>query len=131
MSYNNPRLTGDMTGLQALQVMGGHNPGAISVLVKISHEAERIDPDDAFGYLGVLMGLDTLGIYEHNIWGLYKDICGQDLVSMLGVLRAWQLGILPEAELKAVMQAERTPDAGWLPNLLAKVRERLPRFGKV
>jgi hypothetical protein len=107
------------------------NPGALSVCMQILKDSTT-DPDNALGGLGVLLSLDTLEIYGSHIWLLYKDICGENLENMLGVLRAWQLGFLTENTLKeAVLNCNRPP---WhhgldVENLVAQVKERLPNFG--
>ena len=129
MSYANPRITlADDTRSIIIKMSGG-NPGAMNVLMQIVEQGATIDPDDVFGSLGPMLGLDTLDIYEGRIWMLYKDLCGQDIVSMLGMLRAVQLGHLDEGALqRAIDHGE--PENGWVAGHLAKVRERLPRFGQ-
>jgi hypothetical protein len=112
------------------------NLGAVSVLLRSLQEGAAIDPDNAFGGGGAAFALDTDDIYGGRIWQLYKDVCGQDLVRMLGVLRAVQLGLLPRARLQAAIDGQRKVapaqhplTAGELDALLVQVRDRLPRFG--
>jgi hypothetical protein len=130
MSYDRPRLQLTMTLADAIKAFsrtddGGYNPGAVSVLTQIVAHAERIDPDDCFGPLGPMMGLDNLDCYGSRIWMLYKDVCGQNLHAMLGVLRAVQLGFTTEREVNASIDRRAALD---VPALLAQVKERLPNF---
>jgi hypothetical protein len=50
-----------------------------------------------------LLWLDTLNIWDSDIWLLYKDICGQDLPTMLAVIRAWQMGKITEADIHSAL----------------------------
>jgi len=106
------------------------NPGALRVLVDAFQSGGTIDPDALFGGVHVLLELDELDIVGPRIWILYKDVCGQDMVTFIAVLRAWQLGILQRTQLVAA-------SAGWSPcvdfnpaEILAQVKSRLPRFGE-
>jgi len=103
------------------------NPGAIRVLLEAIKRGKTIDPDDAFGGFGVVMMLDGLGIYGSRIWMLYKDVCKQDMVSMFGILRAYQLGYLSEESLNQAI--DNYGDGVDVEVLVAKVKEYLPRFG--
>ena len=127
------RITGDMNGMQMIMVMAGGNPGALRVVMELMTKGGDIDPDSALGGMGCVLGLDTHKIYEDKIWMLYKDICGHDLTSVVGLLRGVQLGIMSESELtKAInhpsgygqMAEERIAD------VLKQVRAQLPNFGK-
>jgi hypothetical protein len=101
-------------------------PGAIRVLMEIMHETESIDPDNMLGPVGVLCYLDSLGIYGSRIWMLYKDVCGQDLVKTLAMIRACQLGIISADALDLAIDGQHNLDAD---TVLAQVREQLPEFG--
>jgi hypothetical protein len=103
------------------------NPGAATVCGEMLLKTPQIDPDSALGGLGALLSLDTLEIYGSRIWGLYKDVCGQNLVKMEGVLRANQLGFIGG---HAINHAIDNRGEGINPDkLLAEVKEHLPRFG--
>jgi hypothetical protein len=120
----------DTTPMDIMVMLAEGNPGAASVLGKMFHEGEAIDPDSMLGGMSGLFALDTLGIYGSHIWVLYKDICGQNLVRMLGLLRANQLGFLSNADLKNAVHALPADRALDVDALLAKVKEQLPRFGE-
>jgi hypothetical protein len=120
----------DTTPMDIMVMLAEGNPGAASVLGKMFNQGEAIDPDSALGGMSGLFALDTLGIYGSHIWVLYKDICGQNLVRMLGLLRANQLGFLSNADLKSAVHALPADRALDVDALLAKVKEQLPRFGE-
>jgi len=111
----------------AIIKMAGGNPGAISVCTRALTEGGEIDPDSAFGGIGVLLSLDTHSIYEHRIWMLYRDVCGQDLVALCGVLRGVQLGIVPEQVVQHAI--DHMGEGLDVPGVLAGVRKELPAFG--
>lgn len=64
------QLTDSM--IDILHKMCEGNPGGLTVMLKLYEQNPRIDPKDAFGGLGPLFHLDTLGIYGSAIWVLYK-----------------------------------------------------------
>ena len=73
-----------------------------------------------------MLQLDIHGIYGHRVWMLYKDVCRQNLVDMIGILRAVQLGILPEATLNRAIDGDR--NAVDVPAEMALVRGCLIDF---
>lgn len=122
-------------GLQIIMKMSDGNPGGAMVLVALMTEQEvkvsEIDPDNVFGAIGVVLFLDTLEIYGSNIWVLYKDICGKNYVTMIGLLRAIQLGFMNVSILKAEFEKPYAHlDQAVIDDMMAKVRERLPHFQK-
>ena len=112
------------------------NPGALSVLVRIVKESPVIDPDSAMAGLGPLLDFDTMGLYGSKIWLLYKDVCQYDLTRMLGLLRARQLGLLPEKFILDAIEAADTGQRAKIPHtdnldvIVFKVKDRLPKFAK-
>lgn len=121
------RLKLEDTPLDILTKLSEGNPGAFTVCMKILAEGGKIDPDDIFGGLGALMQLDTHGIYGSRIWMLYKDVCGENLVNTLAVLRACQLGYLSESVM--LHATDNGGDGVNVPELVDTVKKRLPRFG--
>lgn len=122
----NERIELTDTTMEILMKMSEGNPGAVSVLAKMLKEGGTVDPDGFMGGLGAILSLDTLGIRGHKIWMLWKDVSGQKLGIMLGLLRANQLGFLSKAGL---LHAIENRGAGLdIPALLAQVKERLPAF---
>lgn len=109
--------------------MSEGNPGALTVLVSIL-SSDSIDPDNGLGGLGVILNLDSLGIYGTDIYILHNDICEGDIVKTLAVLRAVQLGFFSGDLLKATSHAQDRSGKALVPvdKLYAKVKERLPNF---
>lgn len=126
MSYQNPRLKLEMTMLQSMVAFAEGNPGAANVLARIVKEAIAIDPDDVFQGLGAIASLDNLDCYGCRIWMFYNDVCGQDLPTMIGVMRASQLGFTTDGAINRAIDGDKS--ALEIPDLLAKVKERLPAF---
>jgi hypothetical protein len=76
-----------------------------------------------------ILRMDTLGIYGARLWLLHKDVCGEDLVATIGLIRANQLGMLgPDSLNHAIDNRGNGVD---VPIILENVRERLPAFGQV
>lgn len=115
------------TPLTSIAKLSEGNPGAVSVLLELFQHNATIDPDSAFGPISSILHLDTLGIYGSKIWVLFKDCCNSDLVGLVTVLRAVQLGILPTYEIKEALQRCAPLD---ITSLLTAVQAELPSFAK-
>jgi len=109
------------------------NWGCLTVLAAIIEVGSEIDPYAA--PVMVLLQLDELGIYGEDVWLLFKDICKEHFPSMIGILRAEQLGYLRKeflhAELKRVREGvdwEMRWSVQYVESLLAQVKQRLPNF---
>lgn len=110
----------------ALLKMSEGNPGALTVCVQILKNGEQIDPDNAMGGLGVILFLDTLGLYGPKIWMLFADVCEHNLSKMLAVLRAAQLGLITDKQLGQAV--ENYGEGLDIPTICTQVTQRLPRF---
>lgn len=128
MSIKHERIGLNDNLKDAILKLAEGNPGAAVVCTKLAFRNTSIDPDSAMGVFSSILGLDTLGIYGPRIWMLYKDFCGQDLVTTIGVLRAWQLGFLSESKLNHAI--DHYGDGVDIDELMKSVRERLPNFAK-
>ena len=120
------RIEGTDTMPTVIIKMSGGNPEAMRVCMDILEHGEEIDPDAAMGGFAALLSLDSHGIYEHRIWMLYKDVCGEDLPTMLAINRACQLGIIDRGTLDTAIDGY-----GRGLNVLEVVRQvkdRLPAF---
>lgn len=130
------KIKGHDTLIQTLTSLSEGNPNALSVLVQIMREGDKVDPSSIAGSLGAVMVVDQLQLYGPLLWVLYKDLCDQDIIQTLAVLRAVQLGLLPgQAVVDAVHESENVsrPHARLdfnAPSILDKVRARLPNFGR-
>jgi len=107
------------------------NPGALQVIMGIIEYGGKIDPDDAFGGFGSLLHLDNIGVYGSKIWMLFKYICGCNLSHTIAMIRAVQLGILPEKELLDALSRPYANGIFDVPSYVAKVKERLKAFRDV
>lgn len=121
------RITGSDSIIDALVKLSDGNPGAINVLTGIVKHGSEIDRDSV-GPLFSILFLDTLELYGPSIWILYKKVCKQNLILFLAVIRACQLGIISEEDIKISLK----PDAYNLDveDIHKKVCERLPNFTK-
>ena len=104
-------------------------PGALRICMEILQRGQLIDPDGALGGLGILLSLDTLKIYGSRIWMLYKDVCKENLIDMLAVLRANQLGYISTIQLNRAIDNRGIGID--IKDCYKKVKIRLPNFNKV
>jgi hypothetical protein len=102
------------------------NPGAIRVCCELVMRTSHIDPASALGAVGALLLLDTFHIYGPRIWMLYKDVCGEDIAKVIGLLRAVQLGLLPQSKLNHAIDSYG--DGVVVDECMTKVKEQLPNF---
>lgn len=108
--------------------MAQGNPGAMQVILRIFQEGAAIDPDNAIGSIGTILHLDTFEIYSHRIWMLYKDVCKENLVNMISIVRAVQLGLITKDVMNHAI--DNRGDGIDLDETLKKVQEKLPDFAK-
>lgn len=95
-------------------------------MCEIIKHGPRIDPDNPEGF-GPILALDSIGIYGPDIWLLWKDVCGENPVKVVGILRAWQLGMVSSEQLKSACSG-KPYDPLPVEELIAMVRHRLPNF---
>ena len=126
-SHGNARiqLTDNVQDVLLKMVEG--NPGAVTVCMQLLEKGRKIDPDGFMGGLGIILSLDTHSIYGSRIWMLYKDVCGEHLGRMCGLLRAVQLGFFSDSNLDAMIDGNYTGEKT-LDGLVVEVQERLPNF---
>ena len=84
-------ITADDWARDAVLKMAEENSNAITVLVEILNQGDFIDRNARFGGLLSLLLLDRFEIYGNQIWVLYKDICGGDILKTIATLRAAQM----------------------------------------
>lgn len=115
--------------MDAVVKMCNGNLGAMHPLMQLL-ESDHVDPDNALGGIGVMLFLDSLCIYDTDIYVLYSDICDKDIVKMIAVLRAVQMGLFPSAVLKDVCSRQDFSGKEIVPvnDLYNKVKEAFPRF---
>ncbi len=111
-----------------LMKMGEGNPGGLRVMMDIISLGPEIDPDDFAKGLGTILWMDSLNIRGSKIWMLYKDVCGEDLIKTMGMMRATQLGVInSETLLHAIDNYGNGVD---VEDCLRKVKAELPNFGR-
>lgn len=118
---------------EAMLKMSEGNPGAMTVLIDLINREHLIDPDSALGGLGTMLSMDDVDIRGPLIWVCYKDLCGEDLVKMVGLWRGAQLGFVTRDDIKfEIEQLNAGPHAIGIDvdGVLEKVRARLPNFYK-
>jgi len=96
------RIEGSDSMLDVIVKMVEGNPGATNVLAQVIEATPMIDPDNAFGGLGVMMSLDTYGIYGSDIYVLFNDKCDSDIRKFLMILRATQMGFCNHVKLAEI-----------------------------
>lgn len=124
-----PRIQLGDTLISAVSKLSEGIPGATIVLTDLAFKIPEIDPDAILGPWSHLAQLDIFGIYGSRIWSLYKDVCGQNLVNMIGLLRAVQLGFLSESRLNHVIDG-MSVSSGWVEGYVDQVKRQLPNFAK-
>lgn len=114
----------------AIAKMSDGNPGAITAMIEIFNNSNRIDPDDAMGGIGKLLMLDKLGIYGTSIYVLYNDICDRDIAKTIAIIRSAQLGLFPTTILKEACFRQDYSGRKMIPveELCQKIKEKLPQF---
>lgn len=92
----NSRITLNMSVSQMIIEMSDGIPGCLFVLMDLYTKSPEIDKANALAGFGPIVALDSYRIYGSDVWILYKDICGEKLYKLIAILRAMQLGNLPE-----------------------------------
>lgn len=115
---------------EGLISLSGGNPGAVTAMLSGIEAISEIDPDNALGGLFVLGMLDDMGVYESDIWILFKDVGGQRPEHFLAVLRAYQLGLVGAKEVHGALRdpAEGTALTARIPNLVTEIQTKVPAF---
>jgi hypothetical protein len=120
------RITDLNCSLKAIVIkLVGGNPGAVRVCCEIISKAEQIDPDSNLG-LGALLSFDSYHIYDERIWMLFKDVCEGNVVKVIALLRAVQLGLLSISTLNHAI--DNYGEGLNINECIAKVRKQLPNF---
>lgn len=78
------------------------------------------------GPISELVQMDTQGIYGSRIWTLHAKVCGHDLTKTLGVMRAYQLGIVNAADLNHAI--DHNGEGINVDDLVSSVRRVLESF---
>lgn len=121
---------------ECIIIIAEGNPGAVTAMMHIIAEKPKIDPDAFDGGALFPLDMDQYGFYGSQIWILWKDVCKQEAINLIALLRANQLGqlagITGERIQKAVAAHNARPfeaEEFDFPTIIAAVKERLPKFG--
>jgi hypothetical protein len=113
--------------------MSDGNPGAVTTLIEVIKNGEKIDPQSAFAGVGSILLLDSFGIYGSSIYILYNDKCNKNIRKFIMLLRAVQLGFLRVDRLKKLAEDQtrqiNLSDEEW-GDIGIKVCEILEDFAK-
>ena len=121
-----PRIELNDSLCSIVMKMAGFNLGAEIVLLRLLNDGDNINPDTNRGGLEAIFVLDILGIYGSKIWMLYKDVCRENLIYMMGLLRAYQLGMLTQAEILSAIDNQSSLNVA---EYIAKIQASFPNFG--
>jgi hypothetical protein len=112
--------------MSAIMKLVEGNPGATTVCADIFKIAHEVDPDAALEGMAPIFQLDTMGIYGSRIWMLYKDVCKGNIVKVIAVLRAVQLGLISVSILNHAI--DNYGEGLDINEAHMKVKECLPNF---
>lgn len=112
--------------------MSDGNPGAVTAILELLQCSAKIDPDNALGGLGIILNLDSNNIYGTDIYVLWNDICDRNIIKMIAVIRASQMGLFSNTILKNACSRQDYSGQKMVPveDLYKQVCERLPDFDK-
>ncbi len=122
MNQNNCRIQLEMSMIEAIMAIVEGNPGSARVAMELIKDNERVDPLDVMGPWGPLLHIDMLGLYGPRLWMLYKNVCDQNVINTLAILRANQLGFISAGDLNRAINGEITIGVD---DLRTRVREEL------
>ena len=125
------KLTLDMTGRESIVLMCDGNPGALNVLLELVDKNAIVDTDSVLGFMTTMCGMDESGIYGSDIWILYKDICGSDVVMLMALFRGKQMGLIREEDILHDMRCATHMRKLDIQDVYDRVVEVLPNFNKV
>jgi len=80
--------------ISAVAKMSNGNPGAMTFMMKLITDAEKIDPGNQMGGLHSMLLADTFGIYGTDLYVLWSDICNRNTGLAMAMLTGAQLGII-------------------------------------
>jgi len=110
---------------QIVSKLAEDHPGALAVLTNAMQTAPQVDPQDIFQGMGVMLSLDTQAIYGEDIWTLYQVVCEEDIVRFLGMMRACQMGVLIDQDLKLAIRGRTMIDTK---SIMRAIVHKLPSF---
>jgi len=80
------------------------NPGAMTAIMNLMKETPMIDSDSIFSEMGPILMFDEYEIYGTDIYILWNDKCQKDCRKVNLLIRATQLGFLPESRIQELAE---------------------------
>ncbi len=103
---------------------------ALDPLFKIRQLTFQIDPDSYSSDWGASYFADlcVLGIYGERIWQLYHDVCGEDIMKMLALLKSKELGLIEKKVIyHAILNEGACIKDNW-DTIVANLKAKAPSF---
>ena len=122
----NGRIKCGMWVIDVLDVMSGGDADVLDVCIKLWEYGEKLDPNNFYCGFSLMLILDSLGIYDAEIFKLWDDVCEKDVGKIAIILIAYQLGLISREKLSyAINHGGKGVDL----NVLARiVKCRLPHL---
>lgn len=102
------------------------NPGAITAMLEMISEYQKIDPQAIFGSYHVIMFLKDYNFKGTNIWNLWKNVCHQKHVNFAAVMRGHQMGFITRQSIDSLARGNTLHID--FPKLIEQIKEGLPTF---
>jgi len=122
------RITESMTFEALILSLTSGVPGSVKALISIVKNYREVDPGAEMGFIGYFMTLDLFQIHDQDIYKLYY-ICEEKPSQFLAVIRALQLGITSESQIKMLL-TNFTAVSLDFNELTREVRNKIPDFDK-
>jgi hypothetical protein len=123
----NDRIAITDTPAQAVFKLARDDRAAAEACIALVKAVERADPEAEFGPFTPLLILEQIGVVGPAIGRVFTRVCGGDPVTMLALLHAVRLKVIPAASVRSAavdgtrIKADR---------LIAIVREKIPSFAR-
>lgn len=127
----NEQIRMSMLPQDMFEAVSEGNLGAVAACTELLEHGEQIDPDATLGGFSFLFLLDTLNIRGVRLCKLWDHVCDRDVVKMMSVLRAYNLGRLAGIDEKTLQHAIDNQGEGIdLDIVMMAVQARLPKFNR-
>ncbi len=126
------KIKANMGLMEIVMAMSGNNLGAgtLCVVIATSGEVEKINPENKFGGLGLLLYLDGMGIHGEDLYKLNAYVCEGDLIKLTALVHASLSGIggvTKEAVARAAKEGKNSFDHEAILKAMQKID---PQFAK-
>jgi hypothetical protein len=124
------KINGMQSEKEMILALAEENTSAIQLLREICSSGADIDDtcfDEMFKSTKILVAVDMTELYGENLSLLHHNVCQGDLVKTMAMIRANNLGIISQADLKSIATGAQKIDVD---GVVEKVQEKLPYFNK-